>query len=49
MWGWCIKGALGDPCAGSRCPCYSSGKGCSDCGCRNCKNPAKEQSKKRRN
>ena len=35
------KGTLGDPCTGQRCPCYSSGKGCDNCGCKNCANPLK--------
>jgi len=36
------KGTLGDPCTGNRCPCYSNGKNCSSCGCKNCNNPYKK-------
>jgi len=38
------KGTLGDPCTGNRCPCYSNGKSCSNCGCKNCNNPYKKKS-----
>jgi len=38
------KGTLGDPCTGNRCPCYSNGKNCSSCGCKNCSNPYKKKS-----
>jgi len=37
------KGTLGDPCTGNRCPCYSNGKNCSNCGCKNCSNPYKKK------
>jgi len=37
------KGTLGDPCTGNRCPCYSNGKSCSNCGCKNCNNPYKKK------
>jgi len=36
------KGTLGEPCTGNRCPCFSAGKGCSGCGCKNCNNPLKK-------
>jgi len=42
------KGTLGDPCTGNRCPCYSDGKGCSSCGCKNCKNPHNDDEKRMR-
>lgn len=35
------KGTLGDPCTGNRCPCFSNGKSCATCGCKNCANPIK--------
>ena len=37
------RGTLGDPCTGSRCPCYSSGRGCVGCGCKNCNNPIQSE------
>ena len=33
------RGTLGEPCTGNRCPCFSSGRGCVSCGCKNCSNP----------
>jgi hypothetical protein len=38
------KGTLGNPCTGTRCPCFSNGKNCSNCGCKNCNNPFKKPS-----
>lgn len=28
------KGTLGEPCTGNRCPCFSNGKSCLNCGCK---------------
>jgi len=39
------KGTLGEPCTGNRCPCFSNGKSCVNCGCKNCSNPIKKSSK----
>jgi len=36
------KGTLGEPCTGNRCPCFSNGKSCVNCGCKNCANPIKK-------
>jgi len=36
------KGTLGEPCTGNRCPCFSNGKSCVNCGCKNCSNPIKK-------
>jgi hypothetical protein len=35
------KGTLGEPCTGNRCPCFSNGKSCVNCGCKGCANPVK--------
>jgi len=35
------KGTLGEPCTGNRCPCFSNGKSCVNCGCKGCANPIK--------
>eukprot|EP00026_Physarum_polycephalum_P008440 Phypoly_transcript_08526.p1 GENE.Phypoly_transcript_08526~~Phypoly_transcript_08526.p1 ORF type:complete len:445 (+),score=88.76 Phypoly_transcript_08526:86-1420(+) len=40
------KGTLGEPCTGNRCPCYSEGRGCSSCGCKNCRNPHNDRDEK---
>jgi len=36
------KGTLGEPCTGNRCPCFSNGKSCVNCGCKNCSNPIRK-------
>jgi len=36
------KGTLGEPCTGNRCPCFSNGKSCVSCGCKNCANPIRK-------
>jgi len=41
------KGTLGDPCTVNRCPCYSEGRGCLSCGCKNCRNPNNDRDEKR--
>jgi len=33
------KGTLGNPCTGNRCPCFSEGRKCTNCGCKHCNNP----------
>jgi len=40
------KGTLGEPCTGNRCPCFSSGKSCVNCGCKGCANPLKLRNSK---
>ena len=43
------RGTLGDPCTGNRCPCFSSGRGCVGCGCKNCNNPTSDKKQNTKN